>query len=171
MTTHTIRILGLDPGLRHMGWGIIESGGSRLSHVAHGVVEADDQLPMAQRLSFIHTALTNILTQYGPHEAAVEDVFVNQNPLSTLKLGMARGIALMSPALYGISVAEYGANKIKKSVVGTGHAQKEQVAAMIALLLPGVTATKDAADALAVAICHAHYRNFKEIVLKNDRKA
>ncbi len=166
---HSIRILGIDPGLRHTGWGIVESTGSRLQHVAHDVIQADDQLPMAQRLSFIYERLTHILQTYSPHEAAVEEVFVNQNPLSTLKLGMARGVTLMAPAHYGISVAEYGANKIKKAIVGTGHAQKEQIETMVSFLLPGVKATKDAADALAVAICHAHYRNFKEIVLKNDR--
>lgn len=159
----TIRIIGLDPGLCHTGWGMIDVAGSRLSHVAHGIIHADTQQPVAKRLTQIYTHLKDILHKYTPHEAAVEEVFMNTNPLSTLKLGMARGIALMSPALYGIPVAEYGANKVKKSIVGNGHADKQQVAAMIAILLPGIKTEKDAADALAVAICHAHYRNFKVI--------
>ncbi|MEI8320866.1 MAG: crossover junction endodeoxyribonuclease RuvC [Alphaproteobacteria bacterium] len=165
------RIIGLDPGLRHTGWGIIESSGTRLSHIAHGIINAHEDMPMAARLTTIHEEIMKVLKEYAPQEAAVEEVFVNKNPLSTLKLGMARGIALMSPAFYGIPVAEYGANKVKKSIVGNGHAEKEQVASMVSILLPGVNPKKDAADALAIAICHAHYRSFNETILKNDCKA
>lgn len=158
------RILGLDPGLRVVGWGIIDVLGSNLSHVDHGIVTSKGEEDLPTRLQSLYTQLIEIIRLYAPHEAAVEETFVNNNPLSTLKLGMARGVVMLAPAQAGLYVAEYAANKVKKSVVGVGHADKGQVAMMVERLLPkskGVT--KDAADALAVAICHAHYRNFQQI--------
>jgi crossover junction endodeoxyribonuclease RuvC len=156
--TFTRRFLGLDPGLRHTGWGIIDVNGNRLSHVADGVVDTDDQATLAERLCTIHDGLASIVARYQPDEAAVEETFVNKNAASTLKLGQARGIALLVPALAGLPVAEYPTNLVKKTVVGAGHADKSQVQAMIRILLPGSSTTSaDAADALAVAICHAHH--------------
>lgn len=158
MSPPPIRILGLDPGLRRTGWGVIDAQGSRLCHVANGTVQSDDALPLAQRLVQLHAGLVEVLRAWTPDEAAVEETFVNRNPTSTLKLGLARGVALVVPALGGLPVAEYPANLIKKSVVGAGHADKIQVQMMVRTLLPGCTiATADAADALAVAICHAHH--------------
>jgi len=154
-----VRILGLDPGLNRTGWGIIECEGNRLRHVGHGVVTSQAGDPLAVRLADIHKALMRVVAEWLPEEAAVEEVFVNRNPSSTLKLGMARGIALLVPAMAGMRVAEYAANLVKKSVVGTGHADKSQVAMMVGRLLPGARAQADAADALAVAICHAHHRS------------
>ncbi len=154
-----IRILGLDPGLVRTGWGVIEVGSGRLSHVAHGVVAPDTRLPMARRLLALDEGLSEIIGRFDPDEAAVEETFVNKNPTSTLKLGMARGIAVMAPAKAGLPVGEYAANHIKSSVVGAGHASKEQVMAMVGHLLPGCgDIGSDAADALAVAICHGHHR-------------
>ena len=153
-----IRIIGIDPGLRHTGWGIVESLGSRLTYVAHGRISSTDTHEVAVRLNELYQGLIGVLTQFSPHEAAVEKVFVNKNPVSTLKLGMARGVALLAPAAHGIPVSEYEANTIKKSVVGQGHASKEQVAMMVSVLLPGCGAKDDGADALATAICHAHQR-------------
>jgi len=162
-TKPKVRILGIDPGLRITGWGVIEIEGSRLSHVAHGTVCSDSESLMGDRLNQLYQGLLKVIDLYKPHEAAIEEVFMNTNPLSTLKLGMARGVAILAPAERGLKVAEYGANKVKKSVVGSGHASKEQIAAMIKILLPGCTATLDAADALGVAICHSHHRTFQEI--------
>ncbi len=160
-----IRILGLDPGLRITGWGIIDIQGSNMAYVDHGVVTSKDEETLPGRLSRLYTQLVDIIHQYSPHEAAVEETFVNKNPLSALKLGMARGIVLLAPAQAGLIVGEYAANKIKKSIVGVGHADKNQVAMMVNRLLPKCGgAVKDAADALAVAICHAHYRNFEQKV-------
>ena len=154
-----MRVLGLDPGLRHTGWGILDVRGNRITHVADGAVHADERASLADRLVELHRGLVGVIERYDPDEAAVEETFVNRNPTATLKLGMARGVVLLTPALLGLAVAEYGANHVKKSVVGVGHAAKEQVQAMVRMLLPGVTATSaDAADALAVAICHAHHR-------------
>jgi crossover junction endodeoxyribonuclease RuvC len=154
-----IRLLGLDPGLRRSGWGIIEIEGSRLVHVASGSVTSDASATLAERLSQLFTALTDIIETHRPDEAAVEETFVNKNPASALKLGQARGAVMLAPAQLGIPVAEYAANLIKKSLVGNGHADKNQVQAMINILLPGAKPeTADAADALAVAICHAHHR-------------
>lgn len=171
-TNPPIRILGLDPGLRFTGWGIIESHGSSLKHIAHGIVKVNPDQSMAERLSTLYNQLATLLTEYKPHEAAVEETFVNKNPASALKLGTARGVILLAPANQGLPVAEYSANKIKKSVVGAGHADKSQVEMMIRTLLPTCgDATKDAADALAVAICHAHHRQcsqFQEVVLRNS---
>jgi crossover junction endodeoxyribonuclease RuvC len=158
-----IRILGLDPGLRITGWGIIDVAGSALVHVDHGIVTSKDGEALPSRLSSLYTQLVDIIQRYNPQEAAVEETFVNKNPLSALKLGIARGVVLLAPAYAGLIVGEYAANKVKKSVVGVGHADKTQVAMMVGRLLPksgGVT--KDAADALAVAICHAHHRSFQK---------
>lgn len=153
------RILGLDPGLRCTGWGIVDIQGSQISHVAHGVINAPQTGETAARLSFLYRGLDHILRLHQPQEAAVEETFVNTNPLSTLKLGSARGVVLLAPAMFGLSVSEYSANRVKKSVVGVGHAEKQQVARMVQILLPAAgNVTLDAADALAVALCHAHYR-------------
>lgn len=153
-----MRLLGLDPGLRHTGWGVIESQGSRLRYVADGAIHSNGDLPLAQRLVQLHDGLTEVIRLYRPDAAAVEETFVNKNPTSTLKLGLARGVVLLCPALAGLAVAEYPANLVKKSVVGAGHAGKEQIQMMVKVLLPGaVLASADAADALAVAICHAHH--------------
>ena len=154
-----MRLLGLDPGLRNSGWGVIEADGNRLTHVANGVVHADERLSLAERLVQIYDGLTGVIERYDPTEAAVEESFVNKNPGSTLKLGQARGVALLVPARAGLVVAEYTPNLIKKTVVGAGHAAKEQIQAMVRILLPGCDISgADAADALAVAICHAHHR-------------
>ncbi len=152
-----MRVIGLDPGLRRTGWGVIEAEGNRLRHLANGVVTSDSARSLAERLVQLHEGLLAVLTEHAPEEAAVETSLANRNPASTLKLGMARGIALLTPALSGLPVAEYLPMIVKKAVVGTGHAKKEQVAMMVGHLLPGCTiAGADAADALAVAICHAH---------------
>lgn len=157
-----IRILGLDPGLRHTGWGIIEAQGNRLSFVADGVVEPNPKLTLAERLTILFTGVQELVARYAPHECAIEETFVNQNPISTLKLGHARAAVMLAPAAAGILVAEYKPNLVKKSVVGAGHAEKAQIVAMMRVLLPGSRAgSEDAADALAVAICHAHHRATK----------
>jgi crossover junction endodeoxyribonuclease RuvC len=151
------RILGLDPGLRHTGWGVIDIKGNQLSHVAHGVISSSSG-DLSSRLVELFKGLSHIIKQYHPEEAAVEETFVNNNPVSTLKLGMARGVILMTPALFNLNVSEYPANKVKKSVVGVGHASKEQVSHMVQVLLPKAAPVKlDAADALAIAICHGHH--------------
>ncbi len=150
-------ILGIDPGLRTTGWGVIEKDGSRLKHLGHGVVTSNSEDDLARRLVQLHDGITEVVRQWQPHVCAVEETFVNKNPNSTLKLGQARGVALLVPALLGVAVFEYAPNHIKKAVVGVGHADKVQVHAMVARLLPGAkSASSDAADALAVAICHAH---------------
>ncbi len=152
-----MRVLGLDPGLRHTGWGVIDVDGNRLTHVADGVVSAPVDLPMGERLVVLFRQITEVLERFRPDEAAVEETFVNKNAATTLKLGVARGVVLLAPAERGLPVAEYSANLVKKSVVGAGHAEKSQVELMVRRLLPGCTVVKaDAADALAVAICHAH---------------
>jgi crossover junction endodeoxyribonuclease RuvC len=153
-----MRLIGLDPGLRNTGWGVIEAEGNRLVHIASGVVQSDDTKSLAERLCQLFDGVTAVIAEWRPAEAAVEETFVNKNPTSTLKLGQARGAVLMAPAKLGLPVREYGANHIKKSVVGAGHADKRQVEMMVRRLLPGSAATADAADALAVAICHAHHR-------------
>ncbi len=153
-----MRLLGLDPGLRTTGWGVIDVAGNRLRHVANGAVGSDSSAPLAERLRQLHDGLRAVISEWRPDAAAVEESFVNKNPSSTLKLGLARGVALLVPALEGLDVTEYAANLIKKSVVGTGHADKRQIRAMVRVLLPGcVIAGNDSADALAVAICHAHH--------------
>ncbi|HJT06922.1 MAG TPA: crossover junction endodeoxyribonuclease RuvC [Stellaceae bacterium] len=153
-----MRLLGLDPGLRHTGWGVVDVAGNRLSHVAAGVVHSRDGETLATRLVDLFRQLNGVLDRYAPDEAAVEETFVNKNPASTLKLGVARGVVLLAPAERGIPVFEYSANLIKKSVVGVGHADKQQIEMMVRRLLPGAAIeASDAADALAVAICHAHH--------------
>ncbi len=152
-----IRVIGIDPGLRTLGWGVIDVAGSKLHHVANGLcVSSGDDL--AARLLSLHTQLTTIMQRFTPHAAAVEQTFVNKDGAGTLKLGQARGIAMLVPAQAGIPVGEYAPNTIKKTVVGVGHAEKAQVLHMVKLQLPGAEiAGPDAADALAIAICHAHH--------------
>lgn len=153
-----MRLLGLDPGLRHTGWGIIEVNGNSLRHLANGAIASDASYDLSGRLVQLYEGIEKVIGDWQPDEAAVEETFVNKNPVSTLKLGQARGISLLVPALHRITVAEYAPNKIKKSVVGAGHAGKDQIHAMVSMLLPGCEiANEHAADALAVAICHAHY--------------
>ena len=151
-------LLGLDPGLGTTGWGVIAADGNRLSHIANGQIKTDSQMPLASRLLVLDLALTDLLLEHRPDSAAVEEVFVNNNPQSTLKLGQARGVVLLGASRSGLEVGEYAARLVKKSVVGVGNASKDQVHAMIARLLPGAKiAGADAADALAVAITHAHH--------------
>lgn len=153
----SMRVLGIDPGLRNLGWGVIEAVGSRLSHVANGVCHSQGT-DLAQRLLSLHRQLSDVVEHYAPDTAAVEQTFVNKDAVATLKLGQARGIALLVPAQAGLSIGEYAPNQVKKTVVGVGHAEKGQVAHMVRLQLPGaVLAGPDAADALAIAICHAQY--------------
>lgn len=159
MRRQPIRILGIDPGLRRTGWGLIESDGNRLIHVACGSLETSEKAPLSERLVVIHDGLIQVIEQYQPHEAAVEQTFVNTNAAATLKLGQARGIAMLVPARLGLSVAEYAPNVVKKTVVGAGHGEKAQIRMMIGVLLPKADPqSEDAADALAIAICHAHHR-------------
>lgn len=153
-----MRLIGLDPGLRLTGWGVIEVEGNRLRHVAHGVVKVAPAGTLAERLRKLFEGVAGVIEAQCPIEAAVEETFVNVNPGSTLKLGQARGVVMLAPARAGLEVFEYSANLVKKSVVGAGHADKNQIAMMVSRLLPGVVAKADAADALAVAICHAHHR-------------
>ncbi len=154
-----MRIIGLDPGLRNTGWGIIEVEANQFRYVADGTVRPKVAQQLAWRLRDLHDGLAEAIAEFVPDEAAVEETFVNKNPKSTLKLGEARGVILLTPALAGLPVAEYAANKIKKAVVGVGHAAKEQVQMMVRRILPGcVFSSPDAADALAVAICHANLR-------------
>lgn len=153
-----MRVIGVDPGLRNMGWGIIDVDGPRLSHVANGVCHSDATTDLAQRLLSLHSQLTEVFRAYQPDAAAVEQTFVNKDAVATLKLGQARGIAMLVPAQMGLSVGEYLPNAVKKAVVGVGHAAKQQIDHMVRLQLPGVKiAGPDAADALAIAICHAHH--------------
>ena len=152
-----MRIIGIDPGLRWLGWGVIEAQGSRLRHIANGTCASAGE-DLAARLLSLHQQLTAVIAQYAPAQAAVEQTFVNRDGAATLKLGQARGIALLVPAQAGIAVAEYAPNTVKKTVVGVGHAQKQQVDHMVRLQLPGCAPhSADAADALAIAICHAHH--------------
>ena len=152
-----MRILGIDPGLRSLGWGVIDSQGARLSHVANGICRSDGN-DLASRLLSIFDQLSAVVAAHAPDAAAIEQTFVNKDGAGTLKLGQARGVALLVPARAGLPVGEYAPNRIKKTVVGVGHAQKEQVMHMVRLQLPGCDpAGPDAADALAVAICHAHH--------------
>ncbi len=166
------RLLGLDPGLQFTGWGLVEVDGNRLRHLGDGVIAtiASDSVP--ERLRMLHDALTALMSELRPDEAAVEETYVNRNGAATLKLGYARGVALLAPALLGIKVAEYGAKAVKKAVVGNGNADKEQVQMMVRLLLPGCLIKRaDAADALAVAICHAHHRATNNRILAGTRMA
>lgn len=154
------RIIGIDPGLRHTGWGIVAIEGAHLSYIACGAVEPSPKADLADRLAAIHEGLRQVIHDHQPHEAAVEETFLNKDPRSTLKLGAARGVAMLVPAQAGLKVAEYAPNQVKKSVVGAGHAEKEQIRMMVKVLLPKAEfRTDDMADALAIAICHAHHRN------------
>lgn len=162
--THPIRILGIDPGLRKTGWGLIVCEGSKLSFVGCGCIESDGAAGLPERLRQLHDGLTRVVASVSPDEVAVEETFVNRDPQSTLKLGQARGIALVVPALAGLSVAEYATNLVKKTVVGVGHADKKQIQMMVRVLLPKAeTKSADAADALAVAICHAQHRGMRTL--------
>ncbi|HXP12322.1 MAG TPA: crossover junction endodeoxyribonuclease RuvC [Stellaceae bacterium] len=153
-----MRLLGLDPGLIHTGWGVIDADGNRLRYVACGLIAVPEKDSLSIRLAGLFRALNDVLDRFAPDQAAVEESFVNRNPASTLKLGLARGVVLLAPASRGLPVFEYAANLIKKSVTGAGHAEKRQVEAMVRRLLPGAeTDSSDAADALACAICHAHH--------------
>jgi crossover junction endodeoxyribonuclease RuvC len=156
---HPIRILGIDPGLRRTGWGLIEADGNRLIPIACGSLETSERAALSERLLAIHDGLTAVIERYAPHEAAVEQTFVNANAVATLKLGQARGIAMLVPARAGLTVAEYAPNLVKKSIVGSGHGEKAQIRMMIGVLLPKADPqSEDAADALAIAVCHAHHR-------------
>lgn len=156
-----MRVLGIDPGLRNLGWGVIDVAGARLTHVANGICHSAPGVgegDLAHRLLSLHAQLTEVLRQWQPDTAAVEHTFVNKDAVATLKLGQARGIALLVPAQFGLTVGEYAPNAVKKTVVGVGHAAKVQVDHMVRLHLPGVRiAGPDAADALAIAICHSHH--------------
>jgi crossover junction endodeoxyribonuclease RuvC len=168
----SVRLLGVDPGLRYTGWGLIESGGNRLRHLADGVIATDGEASVPARLKALHDALAALMTELRPDEAAVEETYVNRNGTATLKLGYARGIALLAPALAGIPVVEYGAKAVKRAVVGTGAAEKGQVQMMVRRLLPGAAIGRaDAADALAVAICHAHHRASRRAWAAGQRMA
>ncbi|MGH1350251.1 MAG: crossover junction endodeoxyribonuclease RuvC [Methyloligellaceae bacterium] len=170
--TKQIRIIGIDPGLRNTGWGIIETDGVRLSYIDSGVIKADKDEELAFRLLEIYKGLCSILHSFAPHEAAVEQTFVNKDATATLKLGQARGIALLAPAEAGLRVAEYAPNAVKKTVVGSGHADKHQVSAMMSYLLPKAKPkVHDEVDALAIAITHAHHRQVSARVEEQLKKA
>jgi crossover junction endodeoxyribonuclease RuvC len=163
----SIRILGIDPGLRRTGWGVIEIEGNRLMYLGCGSIEPPDTLPLASRLLAIHEGLAAVLGDFRPAEAAVEQTFVNKDGVATLKLGQARGVAMLAPAMFGIAVSEYAPNQVKKTVVGAGHADKNQILVMLKVLLPKAEPkSADAADALAVAITHAHHRGAAAMRLK-----
>lgn len=155
-----IRIIGIDPGLRRTGWGIVESLGNSLRFVASGTVTSDGDMDLASRLCQLHDGLAEVIHSHQPHEAAVEQTFVNKDAVATLKLGQARGIAMLVPARAGLKVAEYAPNTVKKAVIGVGHGEKQQIHMMIKVLMPkAIFKGNDAADALAIAICHAHNRS------------
>ncbi|MDQ0510321.1 crossover junction endodeoxyribonuclease RuvC [Ancylobacter amanitiformis] len=159
MAASAIRILGLDPGLRRTGWGVIDTLGTRLTFVACGTVMPPEDAALAVRLAFLHAELAKVLRAHAPDEAAVEETFVNMNPASTLKLGQARGVVMLTPAMVGVPVSEYAALLVKKTVVGAGRAEKGQIRLMMKVLLPQADfETDDAADALAVAVTHAQHR-------------
>lgn len=159
MQSRAIRIIGIDPGLRRTGWGVIESDGVRLVYVASGHITSSTEDDLAYRLREIYEGLGSVLAAWLPLEAAIEETFVNENPRATLKLGQARGMALLAPAMKGLKIAEYPPNLIKKTVVGAGHAEKRQIQMMVSMLLPKAKfESADEADALAIAICHANHR-------------
>jgi crossover junction endodeoxyribonuclease RuvC len=159
MSATAIRIIGIDPGLRRTGWGIVEADGARLVYVASGLITSVAEDALAYRLRSLYEGLVEVIAGFRPHEAAIEETFVNKDARATLKLGQARGMALLAPALAGIGVAEYPPNVIKKTVTGAGHGGKQQIAAMVGFLLPKATFdSADEADALAIAICHASHR-------------
>ena len=154
-----IRIIGIDPGLRRTGWGVVEVFGNSLRFVASGTVRSDDKAALAFRLCQLHEGLSGVIHAHMPHEAAVEQTFVNKDATATLKLGQARGVAMLVPALAGLAVAEYAPNAVKKAVIGVGHGEKRQIHMMVKVLMPKATFDgDDAADALAIAVCHAHHR-------------
>ena len=159
MVLSTVRIIGIDPGLRRTGWGVIAITGTRLSHVADGVLTTQQELSLAERLMQLRAQLAEVVREWQPDEAAVEETFVNTDARATLKLGQARGIAMLVPAAAGLPVAEYAPNLVKKTIVGAGHGEKAQIRMMIGVLLPKADPqSEDAADALAIAVCHAHHR-------------
>ena len=168
-----MRVLGIDPGLRNLGWGVIDAQGSRITHVANGICHSapgDLDGDLALRLVSLFDQLTAVLRNYAPDEAAVEHTFVNKDAVATLKLGQARGIALLVPAQAGITVGEYAPNAVKKTVVGVGHAEKDQVKHMVKILLPRAQLnTADSVDALAIAICHAQHRGAQNLAMKLAR--
>lgn len=165
-----IRIIGIDPGLQRMGWGIIACDGPRLAYISCGTVRSHAADTLADRLACLFAGIERVLAEHRPHEAAVETTFVNKDAVATLKLGQARGIALLAPARAGLSVAEYAPNLVKKSVVGAGLAEKAQIHLMVRRLLPRAAPdSADAADALAVAITHAHHRGRAELMLRIAR--
>ena len=160
-----MRILGLDPSLSSTGWGVIETESNRIKYVADDYIKTDTKLPIAERLAIIHKTLNQVIETYHPDEAAIEQVFLNDNPTSTIKLGMARGVVILAPAIYNIPVTEYEPNKIKKAVVGVGKAAKEQVETMVKVLLPGCKPkNNDSSDALAIAIAHFNYRGVRSLL-------
>jgi crossover junction endodeoxyribonuclease RuvC len=170
MRIASVRIIGIDPGLRRTGWGVVDTDGVRLTYVASGLVVSRPDSELACRLRELYEAIAGVIATFKPAEAAVEETFVNENPRSTLKLGQARGIALLAPAMKGLPVAEYPANLIKKTVVGAGHAEKGQVQAMIGFLLPKARfESADEADALAIAICHASHRGIRALAARGAR--
>ena len=159
-----MRVIGIDPGLRNLGWGVLDVAGNRLCHVANGICKSGTG-DLSERLLSLYQQLTDVLTRYSPDTAAVEQTFVNKDGVATLKLGQARGVAMLVPAQFGLSVGEYAPNKVKKTVVGVGHADKAQIAHMVKVQLPGVDlAGADAADALAIAICHAHHARSASVI-------
>ncbi len=171
MNGNSIRIIGIDPGLRRTGWGVIEADGVRLGYVASGMITSDGEDDLAYRLREIFEGLTGVIASFAPREAAVEETFVNENARATLKLGQARGMALLAPALKGLKVAEYPPNLIKKSVTGTGHGDKRQIQAMVGFLLPKAKFdSADEADALAIAICHANHRASRQALTRVARQ-
>jgi len=166
MQMDKVRIIGIDPGLRRCGWGVIESFGNRLSFVASGTITPRVDEALAVRLTALYRGLSELIAQYRPDEAAVEETFVSAGARSALQLGQARGVALMTPASMGLPVGEYAANLVKKSIVGTGHAEKGQIQLMVKTLMPQADFKgADAADALAIAICHAHHRSHRKLAV------
>ena len=161
-----MRVLGIDPGLRHLGWGVIDVDGSRLRHVANGICDSEGT-DLALRLLSLHGQLTRVFEEYRPEQAAIEKTFVNKDAVGTLKLGQARGVAILVPAQFGLSIGEYAPNQVKKTVVGVGHADKNQILHMVKMQLPGCEPKgPDAADALAIAICHAHQSGVQRMKAK-----
>lgn len=164
-----IRIIGIDPGLQRTGWGIVDAQGSALSFVAAGTVKSNSKFELSDRLCQLHEGLKTVIDAHAPIEAAVEETFVNKDARATLKLGQARGIALLVPALAGLSVSEYAPNRVKKTVIGVGHGDKNQIKMMVNMLLPkAIYDSDDAADALAIAICHAHSRGVSELKIASS---
>ncbi|HRJ70204.1 MAG TPA: crossover junction endodeoxyribonuclease RuvC [Beijerinckiaceae bacterium] len=159
-----VRILGIDPGLRRTGWGVIDCEGARVSFVACGSVDPDPKLDLGPRLALLHEGLTRLIADFSPDEAAVEETFVNADSRSALKLGAARGVAMLVPAQAGLVIGEYAPNHVKKTVVGAGHAEKQQIRLMVKVLLPkAVISSDDAGDALAIALCHAQNRGMRAL--------